>query len=255
MPAPSQVLARIQTFSSAVPLLVLMPVLALVIQTSPFYIDLAATACVGALFCWRLHAPGFLTACTLLISVLFYDAYVTHDDFNLTQAFIIIISQTLLFGATWAASIFQENLTTINNQEEQTVSVTADVELQQALQRVTIDCKRYAETAERYQRLLSMAREELLLYHHQRDHLEQSLLGQRLLTAKHDERLELLTEECHQLHAQLMEKNHTLASAQERIQELLGAMEGLTERLRRLDAEKEQLKKGMDSALDPKRLK
>lgn len=230
------------------PASVLVSVFLLVISESPFYIDLSAVAIIGFALSFQWKLRGFLAASFTLVSVLLYDAYVERESMTFWHlgvaatieiAFLITSLTVIDLGERWKRSIEAalEKMTlalpqvvvpAATGKEEAEAAIEA---AREKLVKSGDQLKVWIEKAERFERLLSMARNELVSQMKVREEADQRSAELRIVSSI------------------LQEK---LRNGEEQIQSLLDQLGGLAGRLKTLQEEKEELEKAMEEALKVK---
>lgn len=276
-------------WSIAGPASVVLSVLLLVIKESPFYIDLSAVALIGLLIAWRFKVKGAVVSTALLSAVFAYDYFIEVDPIVLWDLGLGL-SIAISFFITSLAS--QETLDAIQKAGSSAISEIASWEQKftellhsnKALEadlyvnkdrflQLTDQLKSKIESSERAERLLKLAREELITQTALREKTTaQSLdLKRELSLIKEQLDQERLNLKAIQLGAEnytqrlqneLIEAKHTsdtryslvnkeLVESEEKLRDLLGQFQEMSERLKALQSEKEELEKGLDEALKP----
>lgn len=235
----SKVSAKASLLSIVGPMSVLLSVLLLVIKESPFYIDLSVTALMGLLLCWRWKQTGLMAATALLAAVFGYDYFVEHQSVGLWDMGLVGSIQLSFIVTTLASLELLDRFYAFKNsviaQYQDTIekSLAFEAERQvlqakvaeglQKLQASMDQVKVKTESAEMFERLLNMARTELLDQTTQAQKLEDQLANVRremhLLQEKNED-AEIQQDEFRSVRAILTAKEEEIARLRKRSDEV-----------------------------------
>lgn len=267
-------------WSIAGPASVVLSVLLLVIKESPFYIDLSAVALVGLLIAWRFKIKGALVSSALLSAVFAYDFYIEADPiamwdfglaFSIALSFFItaLASQETLEAIQQAGSSAIAEITSWEQKFAELLHSNKALEADLYVNKdrflaLSDQLKQKTEAFERNERLLKLARDELLTQTALREKTTSQFyeMKRELALAKgqlEQERINLKAVQLgaenytQQLKKQLQEalECNQQNNAEEKLHGLLGQLQEMTDRLKTLQSEKEELEKALDEALKP----
>lgn len=253
------------------PASVVLSVLLLVIKESPFYIDLSAVALVGLLLSWRFKIKGAAASSLLLSAVFAYDYFIEIDpigiwDFGLAASIGLSYFITALASQETIEAIQKAGNTALDEiaswekkftdllHSNKTLEADLFISKDRFLQ-INDQLKAKIESAERAERLLKIARDELLSQTSLREKTEVQYheLKRELALIKEDLSIERLNcKAIQQGSEKLIESLQSMSkAAEEKLHDLLGQLEGMTEKIKTLQSEKEDLEKALDEALKP----
>jgi chromosome segregation ATPase len=191
------------------PASVVLSVLLLVINDSPFYIDFSACAMLGLVISWRFKLKGLAVSATLLLSLLFYEHFFHPEPVTLWDVGLSL-SVLMSFLVTSLASLeFWEHLRSFGS------VAASEIQSWEAKVEESLSGKRALERAVR--------------------DLEEKLTGSANELAKQT--------------ALAAATLSTLSEREEQIKHLTGELEKLTDRLKGLESEKEEIGKALGEAL------
>lgn len=225
---------HLHTLSFLGPASVIFSVLLLVINDSPFYIDISVTALLGLVLSWRYKLKGFAVSSLLLGSLVLYEHFFQPEPvalwdiglaFSVVLAFLLTSLASLEFWETvrsFGAATAEE----IRAWEEKVDDALSGKKL---LERAVRDLE---------ERLKSHAAEAEL---------------QTTLREKGEGELEILKQalalKTDALEEALLSKSNALSQQEEKIKQLTGELVKLTDRLKGLESEKEGIGKALEEAL------
>lgn len=179
-------------WSVAGPASVLCSLMLLVIKESPFYIDITVVAMTGLLIAWRFKLRGALASVTLLASVIAYDFWIERDpiglwDIGLASSIALSFVITALASAETLDRMRKASLSALAEVQswEEKLSeligakqaVEGDLVIQRdRLYEIERKAAAAAEEAEKFSRLLSLARSELLTEVNKREEAERKVI-------------------------------------------------------------------------------
>lgn len=266
------------------PASVLLSALLLIIKESPFYIDLSATAIFGLALSWRWKEKGMMAATALLASVLAYNFFLANQALTLWELGLSA-SISIAFLVTALASLeFWEDIRSVGTHAMSQLAsfeamaleaATGKTQLEQTLkelqakyQKVLSTLQAKIETAERLERVLQLARDEMLNQTALRERMEQELLNEKRISGLWQEKAEDLQaavdrnqflsdeQELHQKQVNELKGVCKLlktkcAEGEDKLHALTDQLDKLADRLKALQSERDELEKALDEALKP----
>lgn len=293
--ANPKTLSKVNILSIIGPIFVLLCVFLLIVRDSDFDIDLSMAAMAGLFFCWRWKLKGFVLASFLLLALVGYEIFAVGAIplwevgliISLELAFLVTSLASLEFVDTVESigeSIWQE-MTSWQEKANEALQGKTELEkkvdnLQTKLQTAFDGAKTTTEKAEMFERLLSIARNEMLGIAKSSEELQEKYakevqhshkLSERIedlefrlqdvaklkqIIEQKEEKEELVTELRGQVDALHQDKMQLESSFQKqishseiKIQDLSDQLDKLTDKLKSLQSEKETLEKAMDDLL------
>lgn len=208
--AETKIISRLNILSIVGPAFVIASLLLLVVRESTFLIDLSATAVVGLVLCWRAKELGFLTATALLSSVLSYEYFFAGELLSLWELGLSASIEMAFFVTTLASlelfeafhSIGQRAFAQVAQWETKISEVVSEkgrlevtlADLQKQLLASAEQVKTQIERAEHFEKLVSIARDEMLEQTHLRHTYEAASISTQLNVNRLHEEIENLTE-------------------------------------------------------------
>lgn len=205
----SELVLKPLIWSVAGPASVLCSLMLLVIKESPFYIDLTVVAMTGLLIAWRFKLRGALASITLLASVIAYDFWIERDpiglwDLGLASSIALSFVITALASAETLERMKKASLNAIaevQSWEEkfsELIGAKQAVEGDLVIQRDRLleterKASTHAEEAEKFSRLLSLARSELLTEVSKREEAERQVIALAAQAAANTKSVQLLS--------------------------------------------------------------
>lgn len=273
------------------PICVVLSALLLFINESPFYLELTAAALIGLFAAWNFKWQGLGLASFLLIGVFAFQVYTEEHttsfwDYGLLASFELAFLLTTLaslellesvkaFGAHALKEITQVETDMSQALDEKFKLEKSISELQEKVQKAFDMIKTKTESAEMFERLLNMARSELLEQTERQEKIEEQYFEERKKSELYAQKIEefewkhsslenklKLAQADHEhlqsnkeaLQKQLHDADAKIASLSDQLEKLLDRLKGLENDKQKLETSLDELMKPLEESKDLKRV-